>query len=114
MLDSQRVTAPLSLRTRSGEPLHGLGPRRQPTHLSPTKLRYGRFSTISCAAQPSSRAREHSVARTLAPQRHAPASQRHAGVQLMLLTADPSRLLRPSADQPTDLAKPLTSRRLAA
>jgi len=56
----------------------------------------------------------HSVARTLAPQRHAPASQRHAGVQLMLLTADPSRLLRPSADQPTDLAKPLTSRRLAA
>ena len=58
MLDSQRVTAPLSLRTRSGEPLHGLGPRRQPTHLSPTKLRYGRFSTISCAAQPSSRPRE--------------------------------------------------------
>jgi hypothetical protein len=26
--------------------------------LSPKKLRYGRFSTISCAAQPSSRARE--------------------------------------------------------
>ena len=49
---------------------------------------------------------KHSVPRTLAPQRHAPASQRHAGVQLMLLTADPSRLLRPSADQPTDLAKP--------
>jgi hypothetical protein len=35
-----------------------LAPRRQPTHLSPTKLRYGRFSTISCAAQPSSRALE--------------------------------------------------------
>ena len=34
------------------------GPRRQPTPLSPKKRRYGRFSTISRAAQPSSRARE--------------------------------------------------------
>ena len=41
--------------THNGEPA---GPTAEPTHLSPTKLRYGRFSTISCAAQPSSRALE--------------------------------------------------------
>ena len=34
------------------------GPRRQPTPLSPKKRRYGRFSTIPRAAQPSSHARE--------------------------------------------------------
>ena len=65
--------------THNGDPA---GPTAATYTLSPKKLRYGRFSTISRAAQPSSRARETSVARTPAPQRHAPASQRHAGVQL--------------------------------
>jgi hypothetical protein len=44
----------LSARTTATPP----GPRRQPTHLLPTKPRYGRFSMISCEAQPSSRALE--------------------------------------------------------
>ena len=52
--DTATCSPKLSARTTATPP----GPRRQPTPLSPKRLRYGRFSTISCAAQPSSRARE--------------------------------------------------------
>ena len=41
--------------THNGDPA---GPTAATYTLSPKKRRYGRFSTISCAAQPSSRARE--------------------------------------------------------
>ena len=52
--DTATCSPKLSARTTATPP----GPRRQPTPLSPKKRRYGRFSTISRAAQPSSRARE--------------------------------------------------------
>ena len=76
--DTATCSPKLSARTTATPP----GPRRQPTPLSPKKRRYGRFSTISRAAQHRHVPGKHSVARTLAPQRHAQPSQRHAGVQL--------------------------------
>ena len=86
MLDSQRVTAPLSADERApasrsccctawahGGNLHTC--RRQSFATAAFRRSPARLNHRHVPGK-------HSVARTLAPQRHAPASQRHAGVQL--------------------------------
>jgi hypothetical protein len=77
--DTGHVPSPkLSARTTATPP----GPRRQPTPFVAEKasLRplFDDLPWLNHRHVPGN----HSVARTLAPQRHAPASQRHAGVQL--------------------------------
>ena len=55
---------------------------------------------------------KHSVARTLAPHRHAPASQRHAGVQLRPRgghLGPPSQPARPATSMPIELGRRSTS-----
>jgi len=95
--------------THNGDPA---GPTAATYTLSPKKRRYGRFSTISCAAQPSSRARETfsrpnpgaatpRPSKSAARWRAATASQRSPG------TTEPTS--RPATSMPIELGRRSTS-----